>query len=333
MCEGIWGSSRRCRCQAYRSKWLREREAPRWSLAPSAARASAIDQGLRLRLANSLSYLAELDALEDRSEALATLETKLKAGPVSPWVFCLYSKLVADLAKDASGDAAQSFDAVARAAELPAAAGMVAFHDPAIEGAWWDHFHVLLDTDQKRPFKPQPSSAAIFALCKQEIEAAQDLMRRADPAWHDEVSYLLRMIVLAAPESPDLDHIFNGASTFFFWGATFLNADLRRTAISLADLLVHESSHVLLFGLGAESALTRNSGDERYSSPLRARPPSHRRDLPRLLRGDAREPGDEPAALRAGFCPKNRAERPNSGATLTAMRHASRLAFSMSTRS
>ncbi len=246
--------------------------APRWSLAPSAARASAIDQGLRLRLANSLSYLAELDALEDRREALATLEAKLKAGPVSPWAFCLYSKLVADLAKDASGDAAQSFDAVARAAELPAAAGMVAFHDPAIEGAWWDHFRVLLDTDPKRPFKPQPCSAAIFARCRQEIEAAQDLMRRADPAWHDEVSHLLRMIVLAAPESPDLDHIFNGASTFFFWGATFLNADLRRTAVSLADLLVHESSHVLLFGLGAESALTRNSGDERYSSPLRADP-------------------------------------------------------------
>jgi len=80
------------------------------------------------------------------------------------------------------------------------------------------------------------------------------------------------MIVLAAPESPDLDHMFNGASTFFLWGATFLNADLRRTAVSLIDLLVHESSHVLLFGLGAESALTRNSGDERYSSPLRADP-------------------------------------------------------------
>jgi hypothetical protein len=246
--------------------------APRWALAPSAARAGAIDQGLRLRLASSLAYLAELAGLGDSSEAIANLEEKLTAGPVSPWVFCLYSKLVAELAKDASGDAAQSFDAVARAAELPAVAGLVPFLDLEIESAWWDHFRVLFDTDSKRPFKPQACSAALFTLCKQEIEAAQALMQRADPAFHDEVGHLLRMIVLAAPESPDLDHVFNGASTFFLWGATFLNADLRRTTVSLVDLLVHESSHVLLFGLGADSALTRNSGDERYSSPLRADP-------------------------------------------------------------
>lgn len=83
---------------------------------------------------------------------------------------------------------------------------------------------MLLDTDPKRPFKPQACSAALFTLCKQEIEAAQTLMRQADPALHNEVGQLLRMIVLAAPESPDLDHVFNGASTFFLWGATFLNA-------------------------------------------------------------------------------------------------------------
>jgi HEXXH motif-containing protein len=246
---------------------------PPWALAPSVERANGIDRDMRLRLADSLAYLAELVALDDSQNAsLAGLEKKLQAAPVSPWVFCLYSKLVAELAKDASGDAAQTFDAVERAAEFPAAAGLVAFLDPDIDGPWWDHFRVLLDTDPKRPFKPQACSAALFTLCSQEIEAALDLLQRADPALHDEVRHLLRMIVLAAPESPNLDHVFNGASTFFLWGATLLNANLRRTTISLVDLLVHESSHVLLFGLGAKSALTRNSGDERYSSPLRADP-------------------------------------------------------------
>ena len=37
----------------------------------------------------------------------------------------------------------------------------------------------------------------------------------------------------------------------------------------MVDLLVHESSHVLLFGVSAEGALTENSGRERYDSPLR----------------------------------------------------------------
>jgi HEXXH motif-containing protein len=233
-------------------------------------RAGAIDRALRLSLIASLTYLVELAGGIDQ-EKLAKLKATHEAGPVSPWVFCLYSRLVAELSKDVS-NASRSFNAIAHAAELPAAPGVVAFRDPAVDSAWWDHFRVLLNTDPKRPFKPEVCGPAQFALCRQEIEAAQALLLQADPAFHDEVGHLLRMIVLAAPESPDLDHLFNGASSFFLWGATFLNADLRRTNISLIDLLVHESSHVLLFGIGFESALTQNSGDERYSSPLRSDP-------------------------------------------------------------
>jgi HEXXH motif-containing protein len=77
------------------------------------------------------------------------------------------------------------------------------------------------------------------------------------------------MIVLGAPGSDNPADRFNGASTFFLWGASLLNADLRRSTISIADLLVHESSHVLLFGISADGALTENSGSERYDSPLR----------------------------------------------------------------
>ena len=49
-----------------------------------------------------------------------------------------------------------------------------------------------------------------------------------------------------------------------------LNGNLRRNRISIVDLLVHESSHVLLFGLSADGALTTNRGHERYESPLRS---------------------------------------------------------------
>jgi HEXXH motif-containing protein len=246
-------------------------DAPPWALAPSPERAGAIDEGLRLRLADSLAYLADLAGADLGRDALAGLEAKLRAGPVSPWVFCLYSRLVAELAKNGGG-AAATFVAIARAGDFPADPGAVPFLDPAVYDSWWDHYRVLLDTDPRRPFKPQACGQAMFSLCRQEIAGALALMQHANPVLHAEVSKLLRMIVLAAPESPDLDHLFNGASTFFLWGATFFNAELRRTPISLVDLLVHESSHVLLFGLAAETALVRNSGDERYSSPLRADP-------------------------------------------------------------
>ena len=99
-------------------------------------------------------------------------------------------------------------------------------------------------------------------------------MQRADPIWHEEVSHLLRLIVLGAPASAEITDLFNGASTFFLWGATLINAGVRRTAVSMADLLVHESSHGMLFGFSAEGALTKNGGEERHTSPLRkdARP-------------------------------------------------------------
>ena len=246
-------------------------EAPRLALAPCAARVEAVDQGLRDRLAASLSYLAEFAPQDDRRQAsFAKLKTTLKSGPVSPWVFGLYSKLVAALSADPRGNVGGDFDAVLEAARLPADLGVVACRDPGVPVLWWDHFRLLFDTDRKRPFHPQAPAPESFACCRQDIERGLALMQRADPIWHEEVSHLLRLIVLGAPASAEVTDLFNGASTFFLWGATLINAGVRRTAVSTADLLVHESSHGMLFGFSAEGALTHNGGDERYTSPLRA---------------------------------------------------------------
>ena len=166
---------------------------------------------------------------------------------------------------------------------------------------------------------------AIQAL-QRDIETTLALMQRADPAFHAEVRRLLRMVVLGAPESPNLDHEFNGASTFFLWGATFLNADLRRTTIALVDLLVHESSHVLLFGVGTESTLTRNSYGERYSSPLRADP----RPIDGIFHTcfvATRVHLALTRLLESGSRPQNRSIRQCNAGTITATLHAFRSAF------
>jgi hypothetical protein len=228
---------------------------------------------MRVRLADSLHYLGEFASLpENRVAALISVEERIKSAPVSPWVFCLYSKLVTEISNDRMAEAAPTLDALVSSLSLPTTQGVEAFLSPSIPGAWWEHLCLLLDTDAKRSFKPQASSNEALALTEQEIGAAFALMQYADPILHDEVRHLLRMIVLGAPASSHLDDVFNGASTFFLWSATLLNANLRRSPISMMDLLIHESSHVLLFGLSADGALTRNSGDQRYFSPLRSDP-------------------------------------------------------------
>ena len=129
--------------------------APRWGLAPSLPRVAAIDEGLRLRLAESLAYLAEVaDLTEAHSAALAKLDRRLRSGPVSPFVFCLYSKLVAELAKSVHGDVSATFGDVIEASSLSADNSVVGLHDGAFPGGWWDHFLVLFDTDRRRPKGP-----------------------------------------------------------------------------------------------------------------------------------------------------------------------------------
>jgi HEXXH motif-containing protein len=245
-------------------------EVPLWDLLPSPSRIDKIDFMLRVRLAKSFEYLGGLPTFgTGQRDALFRLVERLKAAPVSPWVFCLYSKLVAELSRAAQCDA-ESFNAIVEAASLPAAQGVIPLRDSTIPDSWWDHFQLLLDTEEPYPFGPVAPSAEQFSRCEDEIAASLELMRSIDSVWYEEVKRLLRSIILGSPPNSEPASYFDGATTFFFWSATLLNANHSRSPIPWVDLLVHESSHVLLFGLSSDGGLTRNSGQERYDSPIRA---------------------------------------------------------------
>lgn len=241
------------------------------SLAPDLAQAQAVDATMRLRLADSFDYLASLIDDPAGGTLRSIGQTLPNRGPVSPWVFCLYAMLVADVAGD-GGHATAMVAEIDNASRAPAEPGPVAMHDPATPEAWWAHYHRLLDTDPGRDFRPGAPSAEAFARTEATIAAAQELMARCDPPLAAEVRSLIRLPVLAVPGSSSSDDNFGGASTFFFWGGTLINADIDRTPIAMIDLLVHEASHLLLFGLVEGKALTHNDAAERYASPLRSDP-------------------------------------------------------------
>lgn len=240
------------------------------SVAPDPKQAAAVDANLRARLADSFDYLATLTSATDAAR-LAAIGRHLADAPVSPFVFSLYSLLVTEFG--GGGDRASVLiGEIEKALTWPAKMPPLGLGDTAVPDAWWQHYHTLLDTDPDRDFRPVAPASKAANRAINLIDAAFELMARCDASLHDEVRSLVRLPVLAAPSSESDQDNFNGASTFFFWGGILLNAEHDRGTLAMVDLLVHEASHLLLFGLVEGKALTRNDATERYSSPLRSDP-------------------------------------------------------------
>jgi HEXXH motif-containing protein len=92
------------------------------------------------------------------------------------------------------------------------------------------------------------------------------------PALAAELRNLVREIVFVRSESGDGRLVFHGASTFYLWGAIFLNAERHSNRVVMAEGLAHESAHSLLFGFTFGAPLVENPPEERFPSPLRYDP-------------------------------------------------------------
>jgi hypothetical protein len=249
--------------------------AARAMLSPDLGRVAACDALWRGRLADSLDYLG--DVLSDRGQdvrlALNTARARLAEGPASPWASCLYSKLVADVSKPQRPTVEGVVQALAAAAtQAPREERALRLLDGAIPAAWWDQFLLLMDTDRKLPFRPSPPPEPVAAVCERELAEGLALLARADPAFHDEVRGLVRVVVLGAPSDDDPVNRFGACSSFFLREAVLVNAAVARSPIRAIDLLVHEASHVLLFGLAIEQPLTTDAGRVRLRSAARPDP-------------------------------------------------------------
>jgi HEXXH motif-containing protein len=91
------------------------------------------------------------------------------------------------------------------------------------------------------------------------------------PELAHEVRSLVREIVLVTDAKGNEQRSFDGASTFYLWGAVLLNVG-DSTRLDLAQQIAHEAAHLLLFGLMMGQPLTENDLQERHTSPLRRDP-------------------------------------------------------------
>ncbi len=236
---------------------------------PNPQRALATDQAVRARLGASLYYL---DEFLGKGGALAEAQRRVDNGAVSPFVFCLYSQLVAQLSTGAADAARMTAGEIAAAAGQDADSAILPYQAPGVPDAWWSAYHALLDTEPGRDFRPVPPTEGGLDAFRDQYAGAMETMARCDPDLAQEVVTLIRLAVPAAPRDASSDQRFNGASTFLAWGAAIFNSEVERRPVEMIDVLVHESGHLLLFGLVEGGALTQNAPSERYTSPLRQDP-------------------------------------------------------------
>ena len=123
-----------------------------------------------------------------------------------------------------------------------------------------------------KDYGPQPLveiGAPEFEKVRDHLESGLDLVSRIDPKLRHEIQSLWVRIFVGGSNPNAECRSFGGVTSFFLWGATFLNAHYYNTSEKAVEFLVHEATHSLLFALSSESPLVLNKLDERYRSPLR----------------------------------------------------------------
>ena len=195
-------------------------------------------------------------------------------GPVSPLLFGLHAGLVEAILDEDAASAERLIAAFGRPQGFAATSGteFVTTDDAVlgVPGAGRLYAGLAID-DAEAGVALAPLAPAELAEAAGRVRAAIELLEAAAPELAAEIAALVRQIVLVrAAEGSERD--FGGASSFHLWGAVFLNADRYRERVAIAEGLVHEAAHLLLFGEAEGERIVENDDGERHVSPLRDDP-------------------------------------------------------------
>ena len=229
-----------------------------------------LDRRMRAKLASSLTHIFDraAPALGVDERGLGPLLAEIMAHRQAPSVFATYFELVFALKANRQNEAAPLWRRMAAAAgdapilDVAPLTGEAFGEDAA-------RFVRLLNAGEKGPIfgPPDPLQWPAFATG---VPAAFSLLEQTDAALAAEIRGLIVLVIGSAPLNPALS--FGGVTSLTLWGAVTLNTELHRTPLAIAETLVHEGAHMLLFGYAVDERLVRNPDSERFASPLRSDP-------------------------------------------------------------
>ena len=242
---------------------------------PSRARGASVDTRVRRSTARSFSLLSKTISLQrpEFRSSLTRCVACLLAGPVQPGIFALYSDLVEAIFSE---DEPAFLSALTAIDEFDATTSddvrAVTLRDDDLGLGMADRFLRHLDDDPTNPLHVAPVSTEEFGKANNCLTETWALMETAVPDLSHEIRALVRDVVFVVSEPVGGGLAFHGASTFYVWGALFLNSRMHSDRVSMAEALTHEAAHSLLLGYTLGAPLVENDASELFVSPLREDP-------------------------------------------------------------
>lgn len=228
---------------------------------------SRLDQIMRDDLAASLAHLYETqDAL--RSLELESTLDHIRSHKVYPVLFGRYFDLVLNLIEDNTSEATRLLKEIIELADKVPIQETLRFSHEEL-GDDYERYARLVDIGSKNPgFMATPNEES-WSHFRRLMPQAIQLIEQADSRLLQEMEGMVSQVIAAAPLSVSGSRKFGAASSMMLWGAIMVNVHGHETAVKLAEGLVHETTHHLLFALSKDEPLVVNEVSDSFDSPLR----------------------------------------------------------------
>ncbi len=233
---------------------------------PVEGRGLALDDLIHADFARSLAYLADQsgERFPDIVPRLRRIAGRVTAEErAKPMAFRIYFRLVQALLTDNDEEVERLVGNLEAQSGRSQEMTFTHFGDPEADQLCLD----LIEEGLRLAPISHQEAEAFTALLKEGL----GLMKAALPDLYCDVTSIVREVLLArAPKGDKME--FDGASHYQFWGLLLLNPKHHKTPLAVVEVLAHEASHSLLFGLTQNEPLVLNPDDELFESPLRLDP-------------------------------------------------------------
>jgi hypothetical protein len=243
----------------------------RFQFAADPRHAAEVTSLLSQRLGSSLRHVAErsaghVDVLEARTTPLIQ---RLEAGDrAAPDTFAVHHDMLRAIDTDDLDELQVLFHELADTGPPHDGMRILGFSVDDLGDRRLRRYgrHAGDDPDHPVRFVASGATNADFAA---RVTSAMRFLAAAAPAVAGEIEAVVSEVVSADPDLTADGRSYGGISAFPLWGAIFINPGLVRDDLDCVSVLVHETTHLLLFAYSLDEPLVLNPGTDVFESPLR----------------------------------------------------------------